>query len=112
MTLSNQLKFAADAPLLPTRSSHVSSNPASGMNPIFFGPNGLRAGWRLLIFIVLVFVLVASFVLIRTGGLQGFRDAQKHGAELTVTPFLMGWVEASAFLLICAATLVMGKIEH
>jgi membrane protease YdiL (CAAX protease family) len=82
------------------------------MNPVFFRPNGLRAGWRLLIFVALVVALLAAFVLIRSGGVQGFREAQKHAAELIVTPFLMSWVEACAFLLICLATLIMGKIEH
>jgi membrane protease YdiL (CAAX protease family) len=112
MPLTNQLKATNVMPLASAGISRVQGNPPSGMKSIFVGPNGLRAGWRLLIFIALEAVLLGSFVLIRTGGFQGFREARKHAAEITVTPFLMGWVEASAFLLICIATLIMGKIEH
>jgi uncharacterized protein len=90
--------------------SQKPSEPTSGLKPIFFGPNGLRAGWRLLIFGVLMVVLLGAFILIRTGGVQGFREARKH--VITVTPFLMFWVEGIAFLLLCIATLIMGKIEH
>jgi membrane protease YdiL (CAAX protease family) len=108
MTFPNQLKFAVDAPLLPTEPSH----PTSVLKPIFVGPNGLRVGWRLLIFVALVVVLLAAFVLIRNGGLQGFREAQKHAGEITVTPLLMGGSEVIALLLLCVATLIMGKIEH
>jgi hypothetical protein len=60
----------------------------------------------------LVVVLLGGFLLIRNGGLQGFQEAQKHGAEVTVTPLLAVWSDGMAFLLLCAATLIMGKIEH
>jgi membrane protease YdiL (CAAX protease family) len=79
---------------------------------IFHGPNGLRAGWRLLIFTALVVTLLASFVLIRSGGVQAFKEAQKLAATITVTPLLMIKAEAIAFLLLCVATLIMTKIEH
>lgn len=82
------------------------------MKPRFVGPNGLRTGWRLLIFVVLVVVLLGAFVLIRNGGVQGFREAQKHVAQVTVTPLLMGGSEAIAFLLLCVAALIRSKIEH
>jgi membrane protease YdiL (CAAX protease family) len=79
---------------------------------IFVGPNGLRTGWRLLIFVTLVVVLLGGFVLIRNGGPQGFREAQRHAGQITVTPLLMGGSEAAAFVLLCVAALIMGKIEH
>jgi membrane protease YdiL (CAAX protease family) len=82
------------------------------MKSILIGPNGLRAGWRLLIFSALVVVLLGAFLLIRNGGVQGFKEAQKHAAEITVTPLLMIKSEAMAFLLLCVATLIMAKIEH
>jgi membrane protease YdiL (CAAX protease family) len=96
----------------PAPSIVAPAEKSSSTRHIFFGPNGLPAGWRLLIFVVLVFVLLGSFVLIRNGGLQGVREAQKHAAEITVTPLLMIKSEAMAFLLLCVATLIMGKIEH
>ncbi|MGA7382735.1 MAG: CPBP family intramembrane glutamic endopeptidase [Terriglobales bacterium] len=109
MTSSSQLKFAADT---PPASPGSSPRPASRLKAIFVGPNGLRAGWRLLIFVVLVLALLAGFILIRTGGVRGFREARAKGGQVTVTPFLMGWVEAVAFSLLCVATLIMGKIER
>ena len=112
MTFPSQLKFAADAPLLPTEPSETRSHRASALKPIFVGPNGLRAGWRLLIFLALVGVLMASFVLIRNGGLQGFREARSHAGQITVTPLLLGGSEAAAFLVLCVATFIMAKIEH
>ena len=111
MTLASTLKANEAAPLLPVERPPERPHPTSGLKPIFVGPNGLRAGWRLLIFVVLVVVLLGAFILIRTGGVQGFREARKHH-EITVTPLLMGWVEAIAFLLYCVATLIMGKVEH
>jgi uncharacterized protein len=112
MTFPNQLKFAADAPLSSAKPCQPGSHHASGLRPIFIGPNGLRAGWRLLIFVALVVVLLGGFLLIRNGGLQGFREAQKHANEITITPLLMGGSEAIPFVFLCIATLIMGKIEH
>ncbi|MGB7583330.1 MAG: type II CAAX endopeptidase family protein [Terriglobales bacterium] len=97
---------------VPTGASQLPPANNSWVRRIFVGPNGLRAGSRLLIFAALVVVLLAAFVLIRNGGVQGFKEAQKHAAAITVTPFLMIKSEAIAFLLLCLATLIMGKIEH
>jgi hypothetical protein len=112
MTLPNILKPAEDLPQLPTEPSQKRPSPASRLKLIFVGPNGLRAGWRLLMFAALVVVLLGGFVLIRNGGLQGFREAQRHAGQITVTPLLMGGSEAIAFVLLCVATLIMGKLEH
>jgi CAAX protease family protein len=79
---------------------------------IFIGPNGLRAGWRLLIFSALMVALIGALVIIRSGGVQAFKEAKKHAAEITVTPLLMIKGEAMAFLLLCAATWIMAKIER
>jgi uncharacterized protein len=112
MTLANTPKANEAAPLLPVERSPERPHPTSGFKSIFIGPNGLRAGWRVLIFAALAVVLLGSFVLIRTGGVQGFREARKHAGQITVTPLLMFKVEGIAFLLLCVATLIMGKIEH
>jgi len=97
---------------VPTATIHLPPVKSFSAWRIFIGPNGLRAGWRLLIFSALVVVLLGSFLLIRNGGVQGFKEAQKHAAEITVTPLLMIKSEAVAFLLLCLATLIMGKIEQ
>ena len=62
MTIANQLKSAENLPVLSTEASQPSSRPTFGLKPIFVGPNGLRAGWRLLMFLALLaFYLEASF---------------------------------------------------
>jgi membrane protease YdiL (CAAX protease family) len=100
------------SPAIPVATVNATPVKLSSGQRMFVGPNGLRVGWRLLIFVALVVFLLASFLLIRNGGLQGLLQAQKHAAEITVTPLLMGGSEAVAFLLLCAAALIMGKIEH
>jgi uncharacterized protein len=112
MTFANERKAAENSPVLSTEAFQPSSRRAFGLKSIFVGPNGLRAGWRSLIFVTLVVVLLGGFLLIRNGGVQGFREAQKHAGEITVTPLLMFGSEGIAFLLLCLATITMGKIEH
>ena len=112
MTFPNRVHADEDALLLSIESSQKASPPTSGLKSIFIGPNGLRVGWRLLIFVALVVVLLGSFVLVRNGGVQGFQEAKKHAAEITVTPLLMGVSEGGAFLLLCLAAFIMSKLEH
>jgi membrane protease YdiL (CAAX protease family) len=88
------------------------SKPASGMRSLFLGPRGLRAVWRLLIFIGLLLALFGGTALLRNGGLQGIRDTQKHLGSITMTPLLMGVSETIAFAILCLATLVMGRLEN
>lgn len=88
------------------------SRPASGMRSLFIGPRGLRAGWRVVMFIGLLLVLFGGTALVRNGGLQGTRDARKHLASFTMTPFLLGVSEAIAFAILCLATLIMARLEH
>jgi uncharacterized protein len=84
----------------------------NGIKPIFVGPKGLRAGWRLLIFAALIVFLIGSFLLIRNGGVQGFQERRAHASEIPHTPLLVGGSEAGAFLLTCLATLIMARFEH
>jgi membrane protease YdiL (CAAX protease family) len=107
--------------LIPGKTTALSSLPAVTIQPppikrssarrIFFGPNGLRVGWRLLIFAALFAGLFAGVTLIRFGGPQGVRDAPRKLAQTIHTPFFMSKSEAIAFLLLCFVTLIMGKIE-
>jgi membrane protease YdiL (CAAX protease family) len=83
-----------------------------GVRPIFVGPNGLRAGWRLLMFLALFGFLFGGFVLIRAGGPQGFLEQYRNQGNITITPLVMGESEAIALLFLCIAALVMGKLEH
>jgi uncharacterized protein len=110
---------AKAAPILSIESSSAStesfaahSRPSSGMNPIFVGTNGLRAGWRLLIFTVLVIALLFTSLVIRNGGIQGLKEAHARAGQITVTPQLMAIGEGIAFAVLCIATWIMSRIEH
>jgi hypothetical protein len=81
----------------PTRSSR-----GSVFQTVFVGPNGLRAGWRLLIFLVLCGVPFAAIALIAGHGPAG----------VTITPALLGGSDAIAFLILCVAAWIMSKLEH
>lgn len=72
----------------------------------FMGPNGIRAGWRLLIFLVIVAALVAGLTLITL--------AVNHGkppkAQLTPMSALLS--EALLFFIVLFASWVMSKMER
>lgn len=72
----------------------------------------MRAGWRVLMFVALFSILFGSFVLIRAGGPEGFREEYRNQSHIIVTPLLMGGSEAITLLFLCIAALVMGKFEH
>lgn len=108
MTFSTQVKV----PEVTVCRSENRLDGRSTLKTIFLGSEGLRAGWRLLMFLAISIVLLAAFVLIRAGGVQGFLAQQRNASQITVTPLLMGGSEAIALLIICFAALAMAKIER
>jgi uncharacterized protein len=92
--------------------SRLSASPPppsrSLIEKIFIGPNGIRAGWRLLIFVVLLLCLipVARFV----GHLLTSGRPPSNQDELTADPInlLLG---ALIFFLVVVAAFIMSKIE-
>jgi uncharacterized protein len=114
MIFANPMKSAESLRVVSTESFQRSSLPSFGLKRILVGPNGLRAGWRVFMFIVLCAVLFGSFVLIRAGGPKAFLEQYKNQnqSQITITPLLMGASEAITLLVLCVAALVMGKIEH
>jgi uncharacterized protein len=93
-----------DSGLNPSRSAppeRLAPPPPGGDPGVFFGPNGLRAGWRLLIFAVLT-ILIGFALLLLLGPLV--RRFQPPG----VLTF-----EATGFLAALGASLLMGRmIDH
>ena len=77
MISANPVKAAENLPVLSTESFQPNSHRTFGLKQIFVGPNGLRAGWRVLMFIALFAVLLGGFVLIRAGGPEAFREEYK-----------------------------------
>jgi uncharacterized protein len=112
MTFANRLKAAENLPVFSTEAFPPSPRRTFGLKPIVVGPHGLRAGWRLLMFLALFSVLFGGFVLIRAGGPQGFLEKYRNQSHITITPLVMGGSEAITLLFLCAAALIMGKLEH
>lgn len=105
MTFPNQAKAADGAPLSAAEPSETRTRATSGWKSIFAGHNGLRAGWRLLIFLALFGVSAAV--------LFGIARATGGGRQpATITPFLLGANDAVVLLILCFVTWVMAKIEH
>jgi uncharacterized protein len=91
-------------------------DPSSSLKIVFLGPNGLRAGWRLLIFLALLATLLAGLSLLarvinQLGAPRGQAGVRGFG-QGALTPPLISVSEAILFLVVCAATWVMSKMEH
>lgn len=86
------------APLPPTTPRHT----------IFLGPNGLRAGWRVLLFLILITAEYVLLALILRLFLHGNRPVQVS----TVGPTGLFLMEASIFLFTSIAALIMARLER
>lgn len=76
-------------------------------SPIFFGPDGLRAGWSLLLAIFL-FALLSIGI---TAALRASNLIPPHGVAENPGPLTILVSEAAVFLAIGSVTWVMSKIE-
>jgi len=104
MTFANQPRSVEDA-TIPDTASQPGPRPTSALNSIFVGPNGLRAGWRLLIFFAIIGVPATGlFFIARTFG--------GSPNQITLTPLLLGGNDAFTFVILCIVTWIMGRIEH
>lgn len=85
---------------------------APAPNTIFRGPNGIRAGWRVLLFLVLVatvgIAFAIPFVLMRTLGV-GPKDSAQVSA---LTPLGLSITEGLLFVIPSLAALIMARIER
>lgn len=80
----------------------------SGTHRFFIGPHGLRAGWRLLIYLAIMFVIaliVGTFIRLSGVGRSSFVGGKQ------ITPLQLGLLEGSLLFYSAAAAWVMGKIE-
>ena len=111
------MSTANDHPI-PTEPSLTSSilPPAkpdeSPRRKIFLGPNGIRAGWRLLLFIlllVLLQVLVIQHALRLIPGFAALAQATQNGGPLTVRFEII--VESATILMVFLAAGIMSRME-
>ncbi len=91
-------------------SSPTSQPPHSILSTIFLGPNGFRAGWRLLIFLALFLSCLAAFrsLAIHAPRVARLLDPLRH-ATLTVPAALT--LEFAFVVSLLVATSIMSKIE-
>src|ERR1700684_3401680 len=84
--------------------------PQAGAGNVFVGPNGIRAGWRLLIFLAIFIGLLrsAGFVLSRLPAAQAFQRAQPKGV---LTPVGQIISEGLAVVILLISAFIMAKIE-
>lgn len=102
-------------PPLPTSAEPTSLPPPPAPNTIFRGPNGIRAGWRVLIFLVLVAVIgivfTIPFVLARAVSKAG--DHALVGIAVSgLTPLGLSITEGVLFVIPSIAALIMARIER
>jgi CAAX protease family protein len=79
------------------------------MDPAFFGPNGVRAGWRLLLFLALQMMAATVITVFRHLGPAWLASPGTTVSVLTPQYFLI--TETIAFAEYFIATWIMGRIE-
>jgi uncharacterized protein len=84
----------------PTPSQLPPSHPATN---VFIGPHGLRAGWRLLIFLALMFVIVAAAHFLLSGKMHGMQDFSATNVIIN---------EGSILVILLLVTAIMGRFER
>ena len=104
-------------PIVPTptpTSAPASPSSLLPVNAIFHGPNGIRAGWRVLLFLALVIlvtlVLMTPFVVMRA--LRGDSGPQLGIRVGGLTPLGLSISEGSLFIIPSIAALIMARIER
>lgn len=96
--------------LAPTAPPGRDDQNPSVIKSIFIGPNGIRAGWRLLIFVVIVPALILLTGLIARMFLRPSPPADPSAPQ-EITASLLA-VNVVVFLLIVAAVFIMSRIER
>jgi CAAX protease family protein len=103
-------------PIDPALIAPESAPPTTEKGPlhkIFLGPDGIRAGWRLLIFLVLcaaLQVLIIQRALRLIPGFAAVVRAAQSGAALS--PQFLLIFESAGILMVCLSTVIMSRIEN
>lgn len=84
------------------------STPPPAPNTVFRGPNGIRAGWRLLIFLA----IVAGFSVLLGFVVRILRIGQLQTGISSITPSGLSVLEGSIFVLTAVPALIMARIER
>lgn len=102
---------ATGLPPEPSASQAAVPQPASAN--IFRGPNGIRAGWRVLIFLAIVVGLVAAVNLVVWMVMHFLLHRPTHfGTASSLSPSVAILSDGAIFLFTGLAALIMSRIEH
>jgi hypothetical protein len=83
--------------------------PAAPSNSIFRGPNGIRAGWRVLIFVA----IACALILVSSVVLRLFVPGARTGVQvLAITPMGLVLIEGPLLFFTAVPALFMAWIEH
>jgi len=99
---------SSSGPGAPSSSAPPQEPLERAVTKIFMGPNGIRAGWRLTIFVIIVVALFAGVTLLALALNHG-KMPQPHPGELTPR-FAIG-NEVVPFLIVLFAAFIMSKME-
>ena len=100
------------AAIFPAAESTQAPPEPSGFHKVFFGPDGLRAGWRLAIY--LAFVIGLQYLIIQRGLrlIPGVAEIMKQAQSSGVlTPRFELIFESVAILIVFLAAGIMSRIE-
>src|SRR5271156_1670822 len=94
----------------PVGEFHPAGAQRSGMENIFMGPSGIRSGWRLLLFIFLMFACLKAevFTLKHVPGLDAWSKGQDPNVFVPAVAILS---EGILLFALVVSTLVMAAIE-
>src|ERR1700722_13601037 len=100
------------AAIFPAAESTQAPPEPGGLHKVFFGPNGLRAGWRLAIYLALVFGL--QYLIIQRGLrlIPGAAEIMKQAQSSGVLPPRFEFIfESAGILIVFIAAGIMSRIE-
>ncbi len=95
---------SAAAPVDADRGGPIPSPERAGIAKLFLGPNGIRAGWRLLLYLIIA--VVVGSVLARIARLLGAHPAKGFSPSAAV------YGEGLPLLALLSAAAVMARIER
>jgi membrane protease YdiL (CAAX protease family) len=94
----------------PASSAPGAAAPPSSLHKIFIGPNGIRAGWRLAIFLA-IFLAFGGATNLAVRHIPALRDAAEKINKGVFTPGVMLANEGVTVLFLVVAAGIMTKIE-